>query len=77
MVDTAGSVRFTPTAKPGETEVRLNQKFDPPGGQVAIALAKVLGSAPDQLAKENLRRLKQLLEAGEIPTITGQPSGRA
>lgn len=76
-VDTAGSVRFTPTAKPGETEVRLNQKFDPPGGRAAIALAKVLGSAPDQLAKENLRRLKQLLEAGEVPTITGQPSGRA
>ena len=29
------------------------------------------------LAKEDLRRFKQLMEAGEIATVDGQPSGRA
>jgi len=28
------------------------------------------------LVKEDLRRVKQLLETGELPTIEGQPAGR-
>ena len=31
---------------------------------------------PQMMVREDLRRFKQLLEAGEIPTTEGQPSGR-
>ena len=44
-------------------------------GAVVSGVAKAIGRAPDQLAKETLRRFKQLMETGEIATTTGQPSG--
>jgi hypothetical protein len=51
--------------------------YNVPGGRVTAALARLFGQAPEQLAAEDLRRLKQILETGEIATIEGQPSGRA
>ncbi|QDV38529.1 SRPBCC family protein [Tautonia plasticadhaerens] len=74
---TAGTVRFSPAAGGRGTEVRVNQKFDPPGGKLTVGLAKLLGHDPTSVTRENLRRLKQLMEAGEVATISGQPSGRA
>ncbi len=76
-LDTAGSVHFD--AAPGDrgTVVRVNQKFDPPGGKLGIAVARLLGADPSSQTRENLRRLKQILEAGEMPTVKGQSSGRA
>lgn len=46
-----------------------------PGGVVTKIAASVLSRGPQQLVIENLRHLKQLLEAGEIPSVEGQPSG--
>ena len=40
-------------------------------------MAQLLGGEPSQLIKEDLRRLKQMMEAGEIATIDGQTSGSA
>ena len=40
-------------------------------------LKKVTGSDPEQIVRDNLRRLKQILEAGEVPTVAGQPRGGA
>jgi hypothetical protein len=40
-------------------------------------VAQLLGAEPAQLIKEDLRRLKQVMEAGEIPTTEGQTSGRS
>ena len=31
---------------------------------------------PEQQIREDLRRFKALIEAGELPTTEGQPSGR-
>jgi len=76
-IDTAGSVHFTAAPGGRGTEVRLNQKFNPPGGRLGVAVARLLGHDPETQAREDLRRLKQLMEAGEIPTVEGQPSGRA
>jgi uncharacterized membrane protein len=39
--------------------------------------AKLMGKAPSQQLAGGLRRFKQLMEAGEIPTTAGQPSARA
>ncbi|MBX6316485.1 MAG: SRPBCC family protein [Isosphaeraceae bacterium] len=75
-IDTAGSIHFDPAPGGRGTEVRINQKFDPPGGKLGLAVAKILGFDPRRQTRENLRRLKQLLEAGEIATTEGQPSGR-
>ena len=77
QVETAGSVHFTPAQAGRGTEVRVNLKYNPPAGQIGIALAKLLGEAPDQQIRDDLRRFKQVMESGEIPTTAGQPSGRA
>jgi hypothetical protein len=36
----------------------------------------MFGEDADQQIREDLRRFKQLMEAGEIPTTVGQPHGR-
>jgi uncharacterized membrane protein len=77
QVATAGSVRFEEAAGGRGTRVSVNQKFDPPGGKLGIGVARLFGQDPTTVTRENLRRLKQLMEAGEIATIAGQPSGRA
>lgn len=56
--------------------VRVTVNYNPPVGKVGASLAQLLGAEPSQLIKEDLRRLKQLAESGEIATIDGQTSGR-
>jgi uncharacterized membrane protein len=76
-LQTAGSVHFQ-TAPGGQgTEVRVEQKINPPGGNLGVAVAKLLGHGFAAVTKENLRRLKQIMEAGEVATVSGQTSGRA
>jgi uncharacterized membrane protein len=74
-VDHAGSVLFSDA--PGErgTEVKIELQYNPPAGMVGAAIAKLWGEEPTQQIEEDLRRLKQILEAGEIATIEGQPAG--
>jgi uncharacterized membrane protein len=72
----AGSVRFQKGPTGHGTFVRVTMNYNPPGGNAGASLAQLLGVEPGQLIKEDLRRLKQLAEAGEIPTIDGQSSGR-
>ena len=50
--------------------------YEAPAGILARSLATVLGRDPEQQARENLRALKALMEAGEIPTTVGQPGGK-
>jgi uncharacterized membrane protein len=80
--DTIGWVRFerAPGARGTEIHVEVRQKPRPPGQRVVRAL----GLAPDQQIREDLRRFKQLLEAGEITVSDGpglrrpaQPSSSA
>jgi uncharacterized membrane protein len=74
-VDTAGSVHFTPAPGDRGTEVRVVLKYDPPAGKVGAAVAWLFGRAPGQQVQEELRRFKQLMETGTMPTIEGQPMG--
>jgi len=76
-VNVAGSVRFEPATGGRGTVVTLEFNYEPPAGIVGLTVAKLLGEDPDRHARENLRHFKQLMETGEIPTIEGQPSGRA
>jgi uncharacterized membrane protein len=74
MVSTAGSVNFAES--PRGTEVRVHFQYNPPAGKLGSAVARLFGEEPNQTVREDLRRLKRLLETGEVPTIKGQPSGR-
>jgi len=73
----AGSVRFEKAAGGRGTQLRVSVNYNPPAGKLGAGVAHLLGSEPTQLIKNDLRRLKQILETGEIATIDGQTSGRA
>jgi uncharacterized membrane protein len=66
-IATAGSVRFTPVRQGRTTQVSVNLQYSAPGGQAARLLAFAFGREPAQMVREDLRRLKRLLETGEIP----------
>jgi uncharacterized membrane protein len=72
----AGSVMFKRAAGGRGTEVRVRLQYDPPAGKVGATVAWLLGHEPSQAIREDLRRFKQLMEAGEVPTIEGQPRGK-
>jgi uncharacterized membrane protein len=74
-VNNAGSVHFNST--PFGTEVKVVLRYDPPGGPIGAAFAKLFGEDPAIQVQEDLRRFKQLLETGEIARTEGQPSGAA
>jgi len=75
-VVSAGSVHFKPAPGHRGTEVRVRLQYAPPGGKLGASIAWLLGHEPSQTIKEDLRRFKQLIEAGEVATIEGQPRGR-
>jgi hypothetical protein len=50
--------------------------YDPPAGRLGSIFATMFGEDADQQVREDLRRFKQLMEAGEVPTTAGQPHGR-
>lgn len=61
-----GTVRFRPAPGGRGTEVSVDLSYDPPGGKVGVAVAKVLRREPSQQVPDDLRRLKQVLEIGEV-----------
>lgn len=73
-----GSVRFRPAPTDRGTVATLRFSFNPPGGVIGDAIAKLLGHKPLGLAADGvLRRFKSLVETGEIPTTERQPAARA
>jgi uncharacterized membrane protein len=75
-VDNWGTVTFAPATNGRETVVRVELEYHPPGGVIGAKLAKLFGKAPEQEVSNDVRRLKQLMETGEIATTYGQPAGR-
>jgi uncharacterized membrane protein len=63
---TAGSVNFDRARGGRATEVVVNLQYTPPAGRGGAALAWLFGRAPSQAIREDMRRFKQLLEAGEL-----------
>jgi uncharacterized membrane protein len=66
-VVTAGSVNFDAVRQGSETQISVHLQYAPPAGKLGAAVATIVGREPSQTIREDLRRLKQLLEAGEIP----------
>jgi uncharacterized membrane protein len=71
-----GSVHFQSAPGGRGTEIHVTLAYAPPLGKLGATFAKLFGAEPGQQLSENLRRLKWLMETGEIPTIEGQASGR-
>jgi uncharacterized membrane protein len=61
-VDNAGSVWFTPSPDGRATIVRVALKYVPPGGKAGALLAKLFRRDADSEIKEDLNRLKTILE---------------
>jgi uncharacterized membrane protein len=65
-VQNAGSVHFRPAPGGRGTEVVVDLAYDPPGGAVGATLAKLFRTEPGQQVQDDLRRLKQVMETGEV-----------
>jgi hypothetical protein len=74
QVTVSSTAWFSPA--PGErgTEVRLEVEYGVPAGILGGAIAAVLGASRRQ-AREDLRRFKQLLEAGVVARSEATPEG--
>ena len=71
----SGSIRFSRGPDDRGTIVRVEILRRPSTPGITGSL-RILASQADFHLSEALRRLKALMEAGEIPTTRGQPSGR-
>ena len=61
-----GSVSFEPAPGGRGTTVRVDLRYEPPGGVIGATLAKLFGQEPGQQVQEDLRAFKQLMETGEV-----------
>jgi uncharacterized membrane protein len=65
-VVSAGSVKFATVRNGRSTQVSVHLQYAPPGRRAGALLAAMFGREPSQTIREDLRRVKQLLEAGEV-----------
>ncbi|MGH8179702.1 MAG: SRPBCC family protein [Steroidobacteraceae bacterium] len=72
----ACSVKFEAAPAGRGTIVRVTLHYSPLGGALGAGLVKLLGHDPQSRIREDLRRFKQVMETGEIPTTRGQPAGQ-
>ncbi|MGH9522095.1 MAG: SRPBCC family protein [Terriglobales bacterium] len=76
IVESSSSLQFREAPGGRGTELVAAMHYGRIGNYVGKGLAEILGTVPERVLREELRRFKQLLEAGEIPTVEGQTSGR-
>jgi len=61
-----GQVRFAHAAGNRGTQLSVELFYEPPGGPLGAAFARLLGALPALQLESDLRRLKQILETGEV-----------
>ena len=74
-VRNSGIVRFLPAPGGRGTELHVEINYDPPGGKAGALVAKLFGEEPGQQTGDDIRRLKQVLETGEVLRSHGSPEG--
>jgi uncharacterized membrane protein len=72
----AGSVQFKEAPNGRGTILKASINYDAPAGLLGMSIAKLFGEEPGQQIEDDLRRFKQLMESGEIPSTEGQASAR-
>jgi uncharacterized membrane protein len=75
-VPNKGSVWFVPAPDGVSTEIHVVMVYDLPGGALGKAVARYFGEEPHQQLDDDLRRLKQVLETGEVMRSDGAPGGK-
>ncbi|MFD1085745.1 SRPBCC family protein [Micromonospora andamanensis] len=75
-VPNSGTVQFVPAPDGVSTEVHVVMSYDIPGGAVGKAVARYFGEEPHQQLDDDLRRLKQVLETGQVVRSEGAPWGK-
>ncbi|PWT89357.1 MAG: cyclase [Proteobacteria bacterium] len=75
QVANAGSVWFQDAPGGRGTEVKVELQYNPPAGALGAIVASLFGKEPGQQIREDLYRLKALMETGEVVTVDGQTSG--
>ena len=65
-VRNSGIVRFRPAPGGRGTEIHVEATYDPPAGAFGRLIALASGEEPGQQIDGDLRRLKQVLETGEV-----------
>src|SRR5438105_4366540 len=68
-----GVLEFAPAPGGRGTELTAEVRYATAGGRLAAGLR----GGPEAIVREGLRRVKAVIEAGEIPTVEGQPSARS
>jgi uncharacterized membrane protein len=71
----AGKITFVPATNGRGTIATLELDFLQGIGSIVSRLGKISTLLPETVTRETLRRFKELMEAGELPTISGQPVG--
>lgn len=75
-VQTQGVVRFVPAPGDRGTEVHVEITYAGPGGPLSKPVAALLVALTAQQVKNDVLRLKEVMETGEVATTEGQPQGR-
>lgn len=74
-VKTHGTIEFRPQPSGRGILVTARIDYAPPAGSAMKHLFRALGRDPEFTVREDLRRFKALVEAGEVPTVVGQSHG--
>jgi len=69
-VDNGGSVRFESNG--AGTVVKVSLQYNPPAGQLGEWVASMFGENPKKTIAEDLQRLKELMETGNVITKTSK-----
>jgi uncharacterized membrane protein len=75
-VPNEGTVEFRSAPGDRGTELHVRLSYDIPGGKLGKAVARYFGEEPHQQLDDDLRRLKQVLETGEVVRSDGAPGGK-
>jgi uncharacterized membrane protein len=75
-INNAGSVHFTPDEQGTATFVTVVLSYEPPAGKLGTAVAKLFGEEPSTQVADDLRRLKQVMEAAEPAGTSNLGVGR-
>jgi uncharacterized membrane protein len=70
-----GIVKFRNAPANRGTIITVVVVYQPPAGAIGGALTRILGKDPSFMMRQDLRRMKALIETGEIPTVEGQTHG--
>jgi uncharacterized membrane protein len=74
-IGVGGRITFTPAPADKGTVATVEMEFSSKGSILGEPVEMLIAHLPEREVRETLRRFKELMEAGEIPAIAGQPVG--